>query len=144
MEVVEISYLNSKHQQVTEEYIKDLKELMYYATETADNGKYQEFVEIMSSVYIYSNNFHDSMLKKEDSGVIAEFLFLIPNMMFYTSIGFLTALKNNNNYKELGKYLEEIASATENTTSELADILIDNQEKQKILKELQNVRVSKN
>lgn len=144
MEVIEISYLNSKHQQVTEEYIKDLKELMYYATETADNGKYQEFVEIMSSVYIYSNNFHDSMLKKEDSGVIAEFLFLIPNMMFYTSIGFLTALKNNNNYKELGKYLEEIASATENTTSELADILIDNQEKQKILKELQNVRVSKN
>lgn len=144
MEVVEISYLNSKHQQVTEEYIKDLKELMYYATETADNGKYQEFVEIMSSVYIYSNNFHDSMLKKEDSGVIAEFLFLIPNMMFYTSIGFLTALKNNNNYKELGKYLEEIASTTENATSELADILIDNQEKQKILKELQNVRVSKN
>lgn len=144
MEVIEISYLNSKHQQVTEEYIKDLKELMYYATETADNGKYQEFVEIMSSVYIYSNNFHDSMLKKEDSGVIAEFLFLIPNMMFYTSIGFLTALKNNNNYKELGKYLEEIASTTENATSELADILIDNQEKQKILKELQNVRVSKN
>ena len=117
---------------------------MYYATETAANGKYQEFLEIMSSVYMYSNNFHDSMLKKEDSGVIAEFLFLIPNMMFYTSIGFLTALKNNNNYKELGKYLEEIASATENATSELADILIDNQEKQKILKELQNVRVSKN
>ena len=144
MEVIEISYLNSKHQQVAEEYIKDLKELMYYATETAANGKYQEFLEIMSSVYMYSNNFHDSMLKKEDSGVIAEFLFLIPNMMFYTSIGFLTALKNNNNYKELGKYLEEIASATENATSELADILIDNQEKQKILKELQNVRVSKN
>ena len=84
------------------------------------------------------------MLKKEDNGILAEFLFLIPNMMFYTAIGFLTALKDDDNYREMGKYLEQIASITENTTSELADVLIDNQEKQKILKELQSVNISKN
>ena len=144
MEVIEISYLNNKHQEVVENYIKHLKELMYYATETAANGKYQEFLEIMSSVYMYSNNFHDSMSRKKDNGVLAEFLFLIPNMMFYTCIGFLTALKTDDNYKDMGRYLEGIASATENATGEIADILIDTEEKQKILKELQNIRVTKN
>ena len=122
VEVIEISYLNNRHEQVVEEYIKDLKKLMYYSTEDVADGKYQDFLEIMSSVYLYSNNFYDSMLKKEDNGILAEFLFLIPNMMFYTAIGFLTALKDDDNYREMGKYLEQIASITENTTSEPKNI----------------------
>ena len=84
------------------------------------------------------------MLMKEDNGVTAEFIFLIPNMMFYTSIGFLTALKNNHNIKEIKNYLEKVAVLTENTTGELPDVLIDNEQGLKALKEMQDLYLSKN
>ena len=84
------------------------------------------------------------MLKKEDNGALNEFMFLIPNMMFYTSIGYLTALKDENNYSILGDYLEDIATLTEEATSELADILIDNREKQEIIREIFNSHITKN
>ena len=84
------------------------------------------------------------MLMKEDNGVTAEFIFLIPNMMFYTSIGFLTALKNKHNLKEIKNYLEKAAVLTENTTGELADVLIDNEQGLKALKEMQDLYLSKN
>ena len=32
-----------------------------------------------------------------DEGLVEEFIFLIPNMVFYTAIGYLTALKDGEN-----------------------------------------------
>ena len=86
----EILYLNNNHKEVVEKLMKDVKELMYYATEEQISGKYQDFLNILDSVYLYSNNFHETTLKIEgDNGVMAEFIFLIPNMIFYSAIDFL-------------------------------------------------------
>ena len=144
MKKEEINYLNDEHKLIIERYLIDIKKIMYYSTEFTESGKYQEFINIMSSVYSYSNNFYKSMLKKENNGALNEFMFLIPNMMFYTSIGYLTALKDENNYSILGDYLEDIATLTEEATSELADILIDNREKQEIIREIFNSHITKN
>tara|TARA_R110000824_G_scaffold44465_1_gene129374 strand:+ start:1329 stop:1766 length:438 start_codon:yes stop_codon:yes gene_type:complete len=133
----EILYLNDDHKKIVEGLMKDVKELMYYATEDQVSGKYQDFLNILDSVYLYSNNFHETTLKIEgDNGVMAEFIFLIPNMLFYTSIGFLTALKTSENNKYMKTYLEDIASFCENATSELADVLIDETEKKKLLEDI--------
>lgn len=141
----EILYLNNNHKDVVEKLMKDVKELMYYATEEEISGKYQDFLNILDSVYLYSNNFHETTLKVEDgNGVMAEFIFLIPNMIFYTSIGFLTALKTSENSKYMKDYLEDIASLCENTTSELADVLIDETEKKKLLKDIVESETIKN
>ena len=88
MKKEEINYLNDEHKLIIQRYLIDIKKIMYYSTEFTESGKYQEFINIMSSVYTYSNNFYKSMLKKEDNGALNEFMFLIPNMMFYTSIGY--------------------------------------------------------
>lgn len=135
MKKTEILYFNNDHQHIVEKLLKDIKELMYFATEDEGLGKYQDFLNILDSVFLYSNNFHETTLKKEhDDGVMAEFIFLIPNMIFYTAIGFLTALKTVENRKIMRDFLEDIGSSCENATSELADVLIDEQEKKKLLK----------
>tara|TARA_R110002124_G_scaffold168593_2_gene336130 strand:- start:532 stop:990 length:459 start_codon:yes stop_codon:yes gene_type:complete len=132
MKEIKISYLNARHQTVVEECIGIIKEEMYFATEDVDSGKYQDFLEVLNSVYLYSNNFYDTMLKDDGSAVYDEFIFLIPNMIFYTTIGFLTALKNSDNKDDIKTCLEKIAFSCENVTSELADILMDAKEKRKL------------
>ncbi len=145
MNKTEILYLNDNHQQIIEKLVKDVKELMYFATEDEISGKYQDFLQILNSVYLYSNNFHETTLKIEsDNGGVSEFIFLIPNMLFYTTIGFLTALKNQDNAKYMRDYLSDIGNCCENATSELADVLIDAEENKKILEEIMDGEIIKN
>ena len=144
MKNVDVSYLNEKHEKIVVKYIKNLKKYIYFSTENVERGKYQQFVDIMFSVYLYSNNFYDRMLKKKDDGNVAEFLFLIPNMLFYATIGYLTALKTEENYDDMRYYLEKISDITEDTKSELADVLIDNEEQQQVLREIFNSRLAEN
>ena len=137
MKKTDILYLNIGHQEVVEVLMEDVKKIMYYATEDEIAGKYQDFLNILDSVYLYSNNFHDTTLKVEgDDGVMAEFIFLIPNMLFYTTIGFLTALKTDDNSEDMAIHLERIGNLCENSTGELADVLIDATDKKRLLEEM--------
>ncbi len=142
----EVFYLNAEHERIVERHIRKVKRLMYFATETTGSGKYQDFLSILDSIYLYSNNFFSTMVDKNnsDAGSVAEFLFLIPNMCFYTAVGFLTALKNGENDEELRKGVESVGFHCEQTTSELADVLIDKTENDKILKDIFDTRISKN
>ncbi len=146
MKDTEILYLNDQHEKIVESHLKTIKKLMYFATEDVDGGKYQDFLHIVNSIFLYSNNFHKTMVNKvdTDNGVVAEFIFLIPNMIFYTSIGFLTALKDGENNEDMKDALEKIGLSCENTTSELADIIIDESEKKQIYKEIEEIKVNQN
>ena len=127
-------YINSKHEDLIEEYVLYLKKLVYFATEDTGNKKFQQYSEILETVFAYSNNFYDTMTKKKH--MVEEFMFLIPNMAFYLSVGFFTGLKNRNNIKDIEMCIDRLAKKTENTTGELTDVLIDNNEKIEILQEL--------
>jgi len=81
---------------------------------------------------------------EDDNGVMAEFIFLIPNMLFYTAIGFLTALKTEENQDSILVHLEKIGSLCENSTSELADVLVDVTERKKILEDMIESETIKN
>lgn len=130
----ENKYINKEHEGIVEQYVLYLKKLVYFATEDAGNMKFQEYAEILESVFMYSNNFYDTMTKKKH--MVEEFMFLIPNMAFYLSVGFFTGLKNKNNAKDIEMCIDKLARKTENITGELTDILIDNKEKIEIIEEL--------
>jgi hypothetical protein len=130
----ENKYINKEHEAIVEQYVLYLKKLVYFATEDAGNMKFQEYAEILESVFMYSNNFYDTMTKKKH--MVEEFMFLIPNMAFYLSVGFFTGLKNKNNAKDIEMCIDRLAKKTENITGELTDILIDNKEKIEIIEEL--------
>jgi len=146
MKNVEMFYINEQHKDIVEEHISAIKRLMYFATENVGNGKYHDYLDILNSIYLYSNNFYNTMLDKTDadSGVVAEFIFLIPNMSFYSSIGFLTALRDGDNNFDMKMSLEKIGLSCENTISELADILMDESEKKNILKDLSSIKINQN
>lgn len=145
MKNTEISYINENHRRIVELHLRNIKKAMYFATEDVGEGKYQDFLDIMNSVYLYSNNFYDTMVEKKDGGgLLDEFMFLIPNMVFYTAIGYLTALKDGENDYLMRNGLEEIGSICENATSELADILIDEKEKVKIIQDIVDLELTKN
>jgi hypothetical protein len=130
----ENKYINKEHEGIVGQYVLYLKKLVYFATEDAGNMKFQEYAEILESVFMYSNNFYDTMTKKKH--MVEEFMFLIPNMAFYLSVGFFTGLKNKNNAKDIEMCIDRLSKKTENITGELTDILIDNKEKIEIIEEL--------
>jgi hypothetical protein len=130
----ENKYINKEHEAIVEQYVLYLKKLVYFATEDAGNMKFQEYTEILESVFMYSNNFYDTMTRKKH--MVEEFMFLIPNMAFYLSVGFFTGLKNKNNAKDIEMCIDRLAKKTEDITGELTDILIDNKEKIEIIEEL--------
>jgi len=145
MKNTDILYLNEGHKEVIEVLMEEVKKIMYYATEDEIVGKYQDFLNITDSVYLYSNNFHNTTLNIEgDNGVMAEFIFLIPNMLFYTAIGFLTALKTKQNSDSMAVHLEKIGSLCENSTGELADVLIDATDKKRLLEDILDGETIKN
>ena len=145
MKKKDILYLNEGHQVVVEGLMENVKKIMYYATEDEIAGKYQDFLNILDSVYLYSNNFHETTLKIEgDDGVMAEFIFLIPNMLFYTAIGFITGLKTKENGDVMVIHLERIGSLCENSTGELADVLIDATDKKRLLEDILENETIKN
>jgi hypothetical protein len=140
-----ISYINDQHKEIVQTHIQKIKKVMYFATEDAGDGKYKDFLDILDSIYLYSNNFYDTMVSKRTrSEILEEFIFLIPNMVFYTAIGFLTALKDGENDFLMRDSLETIGSYCEGTTSELADIIIDEKETKKILQDILENKISKN
>ena len=64
----ENKYINKEHEGIVEQYVLYLKKLVYFATEDAGNMKFQEYTEILESVFMYSNNFYDTMTKKKAYG----------------------------------------------------------------------------
>jgi|TARA_R110000803_G_scaffold47989_1_gene99819 hypothetical protein len=129
-------YLNQQHREIIENYILYVKKLIYFATEDAGDKKFKDFLTVLDTVFLYSNNFHDSI--KERTRMNEEFIFLIPNMTFYLSVGFLTGLKHKQNNEEMQEFIDRMAKKSENITGELADLLIDSNETIEILQELNN------
>ena len=126
---MEIDYLSERHRVIVEIYIAEVKKTMYYATDT---------------VFSYSNNFFESMNNGYKGITTSEFLFLIPNMLFYTSIGFIMGIKNSENKSEMDFYIEKVTTLAESAIGDLADVLIDSDEGERILKESADKQLSKN
>lgn len=130
--MIDVKYLNNEHKKEIEKYISSLKEIMYYATDEYYKGKYKEYEKLLNGVVLYSNNFYETM-KVERQKSIEEFIFIMPNMFFYMSIGFLGGIKNNNNTMIIQKSEIRLSDITEDLVGVVADILMDNENESNII-----------
>ena len=120
---MKIKYLNDRHQKIVESYVKSVKEVVYYATEESAEGKYNEFTELIGTIVTYSNNFHKSLNKND--GAREEFAFMIPNLLFYMTIGFLQGIQKKDQEYNTMKVIQKLANGAQEITGKIADILID-------------------
>lgn len=144
IENMEIKYLSTRHRDIVEIYIAEVKKTMYYATDCEGVGKYGDFIDLADTVFSYSNNFFESIGNGYKGITTSEFLFLIPNMLFYSSIGFIMGVRSKGNLDEMNFYIEKVTTLAESAIGDLADVLIDTEEGEKILENANNEELSKN
>ena len=60
-----VIYLNEQHKEIVDRHLKMMQKMMYYATENTKDGKFQDYLSILDSIYTYSNNFHDTVVSKK-------------------------------------------------------------------------------
>lgn len=120
---MKIKYLNNKHQKIVESYVGSVKEVIYYATEESEEGKYNEFTELIGTIITYSNNFHKGVNKND--GAKEEFAFMIPNLLFYMAIGFLQGIQKKDQQYNTMRVVQKLADTAQEITGKIADILID-------------------
>tara|TARA_R110002012_G_scaffold294518_1_gene490693 strand:- start:160 stop:573 length:414 start_codon:yes stop_codon:yes gene_type:complete len=136
---MEIKYLNKKHQKEVEDFMSLVKEIIYYATEDSGAGKYSEFNELIGTITQYSNNFYKSVVN--DTANKEEFAFMIPNLLFYMTIGFLTGIQKKNQQYNTMKIIKKLSDYATDVTGRITDILIDEDEKER-KEELLNQKIS--
>jgi hypothetical protein len=141
--MIDVKYINNEHKKEIEKYISSLKEIMYYATDEYYKGKYREYEKLLNGVVLYSNNFYETM-KVERQKSIEEFIFIMPNMFFYMSIGFLGGIKNKNNAMIIQESEIRLSDITEDLVGVIADILMDNENESKIVNTAVQEIIAKN
>ena len=125
----EIIYINEEHEQIVLDYLTFVQKQVYDATEMAESGKYNDFQDILSDILMYHNDFSDFGLK-DDS--VSEWLFSIPNLAMFTTLGFFAGLRNKSNKDLLDRCSGNIHGATMDTVGSLSDMLKDMQENSKV------------
>jgi hypothetical protein len=121
MNYKEIYAVNQKHKALLIKYIVYVKKVAYFATEDSKSGKFKEYHDILDTIIAYSNNFYESI--KSNNQLKAEFAYIIPNLVLYMTIGFMTGLKNKSNEYDLIMLIDRLTRKTEGLTAEITDIL---------------------
>jgi len=125
----EIIYINEEHEKIVHRYLNYVQKQVYEATEMAERGKYNDFQELLSDILLYHNDFSDFGLKDDN---VSEWLFSIPNLAMFTTLGFFAGLKNKSNEDLLDRCSTNIHSATMEMVGSLSDMLKDIEEKSKL------------
>tara|TARA_Y100001951_G_scaffold103389_1_gene112146 strand:- start:7027 stop:7452 length:426 start_codon:yes stop_codon:yes gene_type:complete len=135
-----IKAINSKHRILVREHLKFLQSRLYDLTEyDKTNGKFLDFVEVLDTIVKYSNDFKDYTNKNRGKD---EWMYMIPTLSLYASLGFMVGIKNEEIQKriDMSDMQEEIIAETLELVAELADVLTDYREKKGIEKELNKIK----
>tara|TARA_R100000805_G_C3625431_1_gene134325 strand:- start:7091 stop:7516 length:426 start_codon:yes stop_codon:yes gene_type:complete len=135
-----IKAINSKHRILVREHLKFLQSRLYDLTEyDKTNGKFLDFVEVLDTIVKYSNDFKDYTNKNRGKD---EWMYMIPTLSLYASLGFMVGIKNEQIQKriDMSDMQEEIIAETLELVAELADVLTDYREKKGIEKELNKIK----
>lgn len=125
-----INYLNGKHKELVLEYLYYVKKQVYEATEYSENGKYQDFQDVLDDILTYHNDFYSISLS--ESG-INEWLFCIPNLVLFSSLGFFAGLKTSQSKDYFEELQGKVHFATMELVGKISDMLQDiNLEKENV------------
>jgi len=129
--------LNKKHAKLLEKYMKFIQGVIYEATEDYNSDKFCDYNEILANIVNYVNAFK-KMVKTSDR--LNEWAYMIPNLIMYSSMGFLTGIKNKRNCEHIEKLSELLFEKTLDFVGETSDILTDIKTRDEIQKRLLKIK----
>ena len=106
----EIQGINQVHTKILNDFIKYVQQQTYIMTENCEDGKYQDFEEVMEDVFAYYVDFKKYAVKDEDG--VEEWVYMLPNLLMYSFLGFLAGIKSKKNYRLVNKIEINVVQAT--------------------------------
>ena len=91
---MKVDALNKNHAKYLSAYIIYVQKTIYDSTEEEKEGKFKEINDLLVNVVRFANKFKEESTKEEE---INEWCYMIPNLMLYSSVGFLIGIKNKTN-----------------------------------------------
>ena len=131
-----IKSLNGTHRRLVSQHLKFLQARLYRITEHDKTvGKFLDYQDILDTIVQYSNDFED-YTKEERS--TEEWLYMIPTLSLYASLGFLAGIKNDRmeRFVDFEEEMRKFVDSTLNLVGDLSDVLQDLKVKEDIGKEL--------
>lgn len=117
--------INAKHEDLVTKYLIYIQKQVYIATENADNGKYQDFQELLEDILMYHDDFVGVGLDVEN---VEEWMFTIPNLTMFTTLGFFAGLRNKENDNLIERCVRNAYSSTMDVVGNLSDLMKDEKE----------------
>jgi len=130
---MDVSSLNSKHEEIIHKYLKFVQGTVYTATEEYGSDKFLDFNEIIENIIKYTNAFN-KLIKTNNRR--SEWAYMTPNLMLYATIGFLSGVKSASNSDLIDELSEDLFDKTVDFVGETTDILEDIQNKEDVQKKI--------
>jgi hypothetical protein len=124
--MTEIICDNIKHKKILEKYLRNIKAVVYYVTEDEEVGKFHDFNDVLDMIISYSNEFYQDNLNfefpEEEVEAITEWRYMIPNLVVFSTVGFLSGIATNKNRKRISKIKKKLFRKTSEIIGETYDI----------------------
>ncbi len=117
---MELSSLNKKHEEILHKYMKFVQGTVYSATEEYNSSKFLDFNDIIANIINYTNSFNNTLTS---SSRRAEWAYMTPNLLLYSTIGFLAGVKSDKNSELIDELSEDLFETTVDFVGETTDIL---------------------
>jgi len=130
---MELSSLNRKHEEILYEYISFIKSTVFEATDDYTVQKFMDFNEIIKNIINYTNSFNRIVKTANRRN---EWAYMTPNLLLYSTMGFLAGIKNDTNEDVIEALSEKLFETTVDFIGETTDILEDIKIKEKIQQEI--------
>ena len=92
---MKLQSINEEHEVLIRRYVNFIKGIAYEANEHCEYGKFDDYNDILNNIIKYTNEFQEII---EYNNQTKEWVYMSPNLMLYSCMGFLTGIKNKDNY----------------------------------------------
>tara|TARA_R100000005_G_C4993893_1_gene200877 strand:- start:120 stop:536 length:417 start_codon:yes stop_codon:yes gene_type:complete len=138
--MTEIMCDNANHKVILNKYLRYVKSVIYYATEDETIGKFSDFNDIIETIIDYSNEFAEDA--KKDTKHIYEWRYMLPNLVLFTSIGFLSGINSRGMKSQIETLKKSLTIKTSDLIGQISDIYEEEQLTETYYKEFE-IKITK-
>tara|TARA_R110002110_G_scaffold260787_2_gene476595 strand:- start:1390 stop:1818 length:429 start_codon:yes stop_codon:yes gene_type:complete len=117
---MKLQSVNEQHETLIKGYVNFIKGVAYEATENCEYGKFDDYNDILNNIIKYTNEFQKII---ESNNQTKEWVFMSPNLMLYSCMGFLSGIRNNKNEEQINVLSEMLFDRTIDVVQKTSSII---------------------